>query len=118
VNDVLGDEADLALCETCNVECYIDDTANVVVCEGCAGVYHRKYCWTDHWCGPLTDRNGRLVRMGHLMIYPDRPRITYRVTEMAESFRKHALCVGVAIKSKDHQRIPMHTRLMEIKNDD
>lgn len=115
--DVLGDEADLALCENCHKTIVIDDEESVT-CDGCAGVFCRHICWTDHWCGPLTDRNGQLVRLGHLMAYRDRPSVVYRVTEMAESFRKHALAVGVAVKSKDGQRVPLHTRLMEIQGED
>jgi NMD protein affecting ribosome stability and mRNA decay len=124
VNDVLGDEADLALCENCHKELELDDEAHVVVCGGCAGVYCRKICWADHWCGPLTDRNGRIVRLGQLMYHHDdfkfrhgQPAHVYRVVEMSESFRKHALAVGVEVKGKTAQRVPLHTRLMEIKDD-
>lgn len=115
MNDVLGDEADVALCENCHLPLELDDTAHVVICEACSGVYCRKICWPDHWCGPLTDRTGRVVKMGDIMKHRDHYKV-YRVTEMAESFRKHALAVGVEVlrKGEGTQRIPLHTRLMEI----
>lgn len=122
---ILGDEADLALCENCHKEVELDDP-RVVECEGCSGVFCRKVCWPEHWCGPLTDRNGRVVRLGDLLIYHDsitfkvvNPRV-YRVTEMSETFRKHACCIGVEVrgphsKPKEVERIPLHVRLMEIR---
>lgn len=123
MNDVLGDEADLALCEHCNKGIELDATASFVECEACSGILCRKGCWQEHWCGPLTDRNGRVVRLGNLMRHHDsvtfhvKDPIMYRVIDMTESFRKHALAVGVNVKGKTPQRVPLHVRLMEIMDE-
>lgn len=94
-DNILGEEADIATCDNCEGEGEIDSG---VVCEPCGGFFHRKYCWAAHWCGVLTDRNGRKVGIGTVLRHIGTDNWTYTVSEIPGTFLKQGACYGVRHK--------------------
>lgn len=69
---ILGEEAEYALCETCQVSVPVDSG---VMCEGCHEFLAdhgkgRNNCWKNHNCGKLVTSVGRVVKEGDTLVYP------------------------------------------------
>jgi hypothetical protein len=116
----ITDEAEYALCATCDVSSKRD---NGIECEGCNEWYCLS-CWkgplygkSPHFCGHLTTSEGTLVLIGDLLIYPfasDRAREVYQVSEMPKSFIKNMICYGSKIGDKEAKYIIIRPRLMNL----
>lgn len=88
-------------------------TSKVTInCEPCAQMFCY-FCFRDHWCGELTDYNGRSVRLGdHLQYVEDsNPSRVYEVVEIVGTFTKVGLCYGKG-KKLNEQHLAIRPRLM------
>lgn len=104
----MGDEAPVAICELCNTE---DDVSSGVCCEACGGYFCRRPCWNKHWCDVLTDRNGRIVKIGDKLRYPERAKVVFTLVEALPSYVRVRAGKG---ERSNGEIIPIHIRLMEL----
>lgn len=111
MNDILGDEASIALCESCGKSINIDSNAE---CEACTGVFCRKICWPNHNCGTLTDKAGRVVHLGDVLSYPEH-RDVFTVIEMQGTWVKGGYAKGR--RHRGSHEMPIIPRLMYLKKE-
>lgn len=109
--EILGDEADYALCENCHVSVPVDEG---VTCEGC-GVFYanhgrgRNNCWKSHNCGKLITSAGYLVKVGDILVYPSHAD-EFEVIEMAGTWVKGGHARG--LRKRGNYEMPIIPRLM------
>lgn len=106
--EILGEEADYAACETCGLADLVDSG---VCCEACGGWFHRRLCWENHWCGVLTDRNGRAVRIGDTLRYYDAPHRIFTIVEALPSYIRIGMCRA---ERSNGEILSIRPRLMEL----
>lgn len=106
--EILGEEADIALCENCGKSIDIDSNAT---CDACSGVFCSRICWPTHFCGVLTDRYGHIVHMGDELQYPSHHDV-FTVIEMAGTWVKGGY--ARARRHRGNHEMPIIPRLMFI----
>lgn len=108
---IIGDEAELARCENCQIDMLRD---RGVECSGCGGFFGkhgkgRNGCWTNHNCGKLVTAAGALVKMGDILVYPSHAD-EFLVIRMEGTWAKGGHARGLRRRG-DHE-MPIIPRLM------
>lgn len=112
---ILGDEAEYAICENCQVSIQRNDG---VECEGCGTFFGkhgkgRNHCWRSHNCGVLVTSEGRKVALNDKLVYPSH-HDEYEVVEMAPTWVKGGHARGR--RNRGAHEMPIVPRLMLHKN--
>lgn len=112
---ILGDEAEYAICENCQVSIQRNDG---VECEGCGAFFGkhgkgRNHCWRSHNCGVLVTSEGRKVALNDKLVYPSH-HDEYEVVEMAPTWVKGGHARGR--RNRGAHEMPIVPRLMLHKN--
>lgn len=108
MEEILGEEADIAQCEFCGKQA---ELVKGVVCEGCGGFFDRQICFRNHQgCNVLTTREGRIVKLGDLLGYPNHHDL-FTVIEMQGTWVKGGHARGR--RHRGNEEMPIITRLMQ-----
>lgn len=87
-----------------------------VACEGCGKAFCRGLCWREHWCGPITDSNGNLVKVGDILQYLDSVR-TYVMLPTPGTYQKGGIMFGARVDKRrpKEEHVITRPRLMQLQ---